>query len=151
MTLELESLVLKSYDRTNKKHLNFKNGLNYDLLFIKFFGQFFLKNIDEIFVSSIELEINKAYIIEENDDVVGMIRIFKKNFNKEITLQYAVAEDYRNKGYGKKILKEISDYFMTVKDISCIKLDIDKNNLASIDCAEKVGYEFNNDAYLKNR
>lgn len=151
MTIELESLILKSYDNSNNKHQKFKNSLDYDDHFIKFFGQFFIKNIDEIFVPSKELETNKAYIIEEADNVLGMIRIFKKTFNGELTLQYAVSKEYRNQGYGKKILKEISNYFINNKDISCIKLNIDKNNLGSIECAKKVGYENSNDTYVKYR
>ena len=140
MVLELETLVLKSYDNNNNKHTSYKNSLEYDEDFVKFFGHFFIKNIDSIFVHSDTLEVNKAYIIEDNEEVIGMIRIFRKTFNGVIELQYAVSREYRRIGYGTKILKEISDYFMLNNEVNCIKLDINKNNIGSITCAKSLGY-----------
>jgi len=140
MELKLDTLTLKSYDSNCDKHTRYKNSLEYDDDFVKYFGHFFIKNIDDIFVASDTLEVNKAYILEDNDEVIGMIRIFKKTFNGVIELQYAVSKEYRKNGYGIKILKEMSNYFMSIKDINCIKLDIDKNNIGSITCATSLGY-----------
>ena len=147
MKIKLDSLIISSYDRTNKNHLNFKLGLYNDEMFINYFGQFFLKKIDEIFDNSNELEVNKAYLIEDNENVVGMIRIFKKSFNGVIELQYLVSKNYRNSGYGTKILKEVSNYLISTNDVTCIKLDIDKTNKGSIVCATKVGYNKEDNYY----
>lgn len=152
MNIQLDTLVLKSYDSNNNKHTKFKNTLEYDEEFVKYFGNFFIKNINDIFSPSDTLEVNNAYILEDNEEVIGMIRIFNKTFNGVIDLQYAVSRDYRKSGYGKKILKEMSNYFINNKDINCIKLDIDKNNLGSISCATSLGYiKEDRETYIRSR
>lgn len=136
MTIKLNELVLQSYDRKNEKHRNFKNSILLDESFIKFFGQMFIKNSDEYFEETANIELKKIYLIQDKEDIVGMIRLFDKNNFNMINLQYAVSPYFRNMGYGKKILKEISEYFKKY----IINLDINKNNIASINCAEKNGY-----------
>lgn len=80
-----------------------------------------------------------------------MIRVFKQTFNGTIDLQYAVAKEYRRSGYGTKILKEISNYFINNIEITCITLDIDKNNIGSIKCATNLGYTQDKEKYVRNR
>jgi len=151
MKINLETLILSSYDDNNKNHRLFKYGLSNDTEFQKYFGQFFMKNIDEIFAESESLEINKAYLIEEEKEVIGMIRIFEKRSNS-INLQYAVSKEYRRLGYGKKILEEVTNFFIRVENIDCIKLDIDKYNNGSIKCAESLDFvKDTNGIYSKNR
>lgn len=105
--------------------------------FRRYFGDFFIKNEDLIFDSSDSFEVGKAYLIIEEDQIIGLIRIFSYHEDGYINLQYAVSPSLRNKNYGTKILKEISHYFLK-NGIKCIDLDIDKTNIGSIKCAINV-------------
>lgn len=151
MEKNIGKLVITSYDTNNNSHREFKNSLINDLEFKKYFGEFFLKRIDDIFTNSDSLEVDKAYIVLENDKIIGMIRIFSYHQLGFLNIQYAVNPEYRNQGYGKKILKEVSNYFLNNNNIKCISLDIDKNNIGSIKCALDAGYIFEENKYKLRR
>src|SRR5574344_2541065 len=136
MTIKLDKLILQSYDNKNEQHRNFKYSILRDESFNKFFGQMFIKNSDEYFKETDNLEVKKIYLIQDEENIIGMIRLFDKNNFDIINLQYAVAPEFRNMGYGKKILKEISEYFKNYT----IDLDINKNNIPSINCAIDSGF-----------
>ena len=140
MIKQLGEFNLVSYDSKNKKHTEFKYYLLNDELFKQYFGDFFIKKSDEIFDESSNLEVKKAYLIEDRELIVGMIRLFSYHETGFVTLQYAVSPEYRKQGYGTKILKEISNYLFS-NGIKCIDLDINKNNIGSIICAENCNYE----------
>lgn len=150
MEKNIGKLVITSYDANNSSHRKFKESLINDLEFKKYFGQFFLKRIDDIFSNSNSLQVDKAYLILENDKIIGMIRIYSYHQLGFLNIQYAVNPQYRNQGYGKKILKEVSNYFLN-DNIKCISLDIDKNNIGSIKCALDAGYTFEEDKYKLRR
>lgn len=150
MRENIDRLSIVSYDAKNIKHKEFKKELLKDEEFKKYFGNFFLSRIDDIFTGSNTLEVGKAYLVEEKEEVIGMIRIFSYHEAGFINIQYAVGKEYRNQGYGKELLKEISKYFLN-KDIKRISLDIDKNNIGSIKCALDAGYEKENNSYVLRR
>ncbi|MDD3452928.1 MAG: GNAT family N-acetyltransferase [Bacilli bacterium] len=150
MFKKLNDLNLIDYDDDNIKHKKFKNLLLSDLDFRNYFGDFFIKNSDNIFSSSEDLEVNKAYLLMDKDMIVGMIRIFSYHEAGFINLQYAVNPELRNLGYGTKILKEITKYFFE-NNIKCIDLNIDKNNIGSIKCAKNIGFEIKDEKYRLRR
>lgn len=150
MEKNVGKLVIASYDTNNVSHRRFRDSLINDLEFRRYFGAFFLKRIDDIFTTSNSLEVDKAYLVLEDDKIIGMIRIYSYHQLGFLNIQYAVNPEYRNQGYGKKILKEVSNYFLN-NNIKCISLDIDKNNIGSIKCALNAGYIFEDDKYKLRR
>lgn len=139
MEISLSKLKIVSYDSTNEIHRKCKYDFLKDEQFIKFFGQFFVKNSDEYFKNSTELEIKKIYYIVFKEEIIGLIRLFDIRENGMIDLQYAVSPEYRGLGYGNLLLKEVTDYLL--KNNKSIRLDINKNNANSIKCALKNSYE----------
>lgn len=147
MIENIDRLSIVSYDSNDARHRKFKNDLIKDEEFKRYFGDFFLKRVDDIFTDSEFLEVDKAYLVVDNETIIGMIRIFSYHEAGFINIQYAVAKECRNQGYGKELLREITKYFLN-KNIKCISLDIDKNNIGSIKCALNVGYKRENNIYV---
>ena len=150
MKKKIGNFDLVSYDPINSEHFNLKLELRNDPNFKKYFGEFFLKNIDDIFAPSNDLEVGKAYVVLEKNQVIGMIRIFSCHSAGYMEIQYAIRPILRNQGYGSKVLKELTQYFLD-NEMVCISLDIDKNNVASIKCALNNGYAFEDNKYRKRR
>lgn len=136
----LETLSIVSYDDSFIEHRKFKRELLSDDLFKEYFGAMFIKNADDIFTSSNELETKKAYLVKDLDEIVGMFRIFSYHQSGVINIQYAVRPSFRKKGYGSRILKELSN-FLIQNNIRCIEGSIDKNNISSLKIATSLGYE----------
>lgn len=151
MEQELETLKLVSYDKNNLKHNKAKISLLSDFNFKKYFGDFFLRDADEYFTNSDKIELKKIYLIEDNNDIVGMIRLFSYHELGYINIQYAVLPEYRGFGYGKRILSEITKYIMSDPNIKCVEGDIDKTNIGSIKIATSIGYNKENDKYRFRR
>ena len=59
---------------------------------------------------------------------------------KLYNLNYGVHPNYRNQGYGTKILKEVSDYTLSEKNKG-VRISISKTNEYSIKAALSAGYE----------
>lgn len=93
----------------------------------------------------------KVYFIKDNDQIIGLVRFFSYHELGFVNIQYAVLPDYRRQGYGKKIVKELTNYLMKNYDIKCIEADIDKNNVGSIKTVLSVGYQNENGKYKYRR
>lgn len=86
MEISLSKLKIVSYNSTNEIHRKCKYDFLKDEQFIKFFGQFFVKNSDEYFKNSTELEIKKIYYIVFKEEIIGLIRLFDIRENGMIDL-----------------------------------------------------------------
>ncbi|MBD9085238.1 GNAT family N-acetyltransferase [bacterium] len=150
MEQELNTLKLVSYNDQNMEHRKFKRELLNDTLFQEYFGQMFIKKSDDIFQTTDKIEIKKAYLVEDNGQIVGMIRLFSYHESGVVNIQYAVRPCMRRKGYGTKILREFSD-FLIKNNIHCIEGDIDKNNIGSIKIATDLEFRKENDKYRLRR
>lgn len=125
-----------------------------DQEFKKYFGEFFIKNEEQYFETTNDVQIKKVFWVcdtENNDEIVGMVRIYSYHEAGYISIQYAVLPDYRKQGYGKLILKELSEFLLQNKDIRCIEGDIDKTNLGSIKVATSLGFKEENGKYKFRR
>ena len=79
-----------------------------------------------------------SYMIKDNNHLIGFFKT-SSYFDKGIGIDYAVHSNYRNKGYGSKILLEVSNYFFK-HDIEKIILCINNSNIASCKAAEHAGF-----------
>lgn len=150
MEKNLDTLSIVSYDDNIQEHRNFKRELLTDEEFKKYFGEMFIKKADDIFTSSNDLEVKKAYLVKDFDEIVGMIRIFSYHESGVVNIQYAVRPSVRKQGYGSRILKEISN-FLIQNNITCIEGNIDKNNIGSLKIATSLGYEKEEDKFRLRR
>lgn len=146
MRKKIGNLSVVSYDDTLFEHKKLKRDFLRDPLFIEYFGLMFLKKSDEIFTNSDHFELKKIYLIEDVNQLVGLIRFYHYHESGYLTIQYAVHPAFRKQGYGLKILKEIST-FLLENHISCIEGEIDKNNIGSIKIATSLGFSFEDGKY----
>lgn len=150
MEKNLDTLSMVSYDDNLEEHRKFKKELLNDESFQKYFGEMFIKKASDIFTSSDHIELKKAYLVKDIDQIVGMIRIFSYHQSGVVNIQYAVRPSVRKQGYGSRILKEISE-FLIQNNIRTIEGDIDKNNIGSLKIATSLGYEKEDDKFRLRR
>lgn len=81
-----------------------------------------------------------SYIISTSKNLIGFIEIWSAL--KMCNLSYGLHEKYRNLGYGKKMLIEVSDYLLN--HYQKINLYIDEKNIPSNKCAINAGYRLVN-------
>ena len=67
--------------------------------------------------------------------------------NDEVFLEYSILKEYRGKGYGSNIIREITDYLFEKHNIRSIRLDIDPSNRNSINVAQACGYAVDEDEF----
>lgn len=88
-----------------------------------------------------KIEIGKSYVIEKDNHYIGIVGSLSFSNEGILEVWYAIKENFRAKGYGEKILAEITPYLIEhVQGLNDIELKIDKNNKASKKVAERNGY-----------
>lgn len=97
-------------------------------------------------------EVGSTYVIKHNKRCVGICGTQKTENDKIIELWYALADYYREKGYGTQILGLLTQYVLeNVVNVDDIQLSIDKNNEASKVIALKNGYTLSSETSDKYR
>ena len=79
------------------------------------------------------------YICQSDDMPVGQIRVQIENRNGEIS--YSIAKEHRGKGIGKKMLMLLEQQPEIIKRIDQLSAIVKAENIASVRCFEKRGYE----------
>lgn len=154
MEIKLDSLVVTNYDSKDLDKVKFVREIGED----KNIRRYVSPNIEEVLMRpnyTGDIENAVAYIVKDQDKCVGFVKpsIF---FDTEVGLDYGVHPEYRKKGYGTKILLEVSDYFFK-KNFQSVVLCIDNSNKASINAALKAGFVKNDvgfdlvSEYIKER
>lgn len=140
MNISIGNLMITSFCSSNAEHIKFKHNLKQDDLIYEFVSTTIEDDLKEVQTNSLQLE--QSYIIQDQDKLVGYICI--KDLieeHKTVELRYAVHQEFRKLGYGRKILEECKNYLFTLDDIDSIELHIRKDNYPSINCAEKAKYK----------
>lgn len=88
-----------------------------------------------------KIEIGKSYVIEKDNHYIGIVGSLSFSNEGILEVWYAIKKKFREKGYGEKVLAEITPYLIEhVQGLNDIELKIDKNNKASKKVAERNGY-----------
>lgn len=88
-----------------------------------------------------KIEIGKSYVIEKDNHYIGIVGSLSFSNEGILEVWYAIKKNFREKGYGEKVLAEITPYLIEhVQGLNDIELKIDKNNKASKKVAERNGY-----------
>lgn len=88
---------------------------------------------------------SNQYVLYLNDDMIGygIITILHNlNLDSESYLTYIIKPEYRNKGYGKLLIKLLEEVVQKDLKIDVINVEILKRNLSSISLVENSNYEF---------
>lgn len=139
MKISIGNLCISDYSASDLNKVRFARQLANDLSINKFVSSC----IDEFLEDSendSKLYVGPAYLVEDNNTPVGFIRMNSLSSGK-LDLHYGVHPEYRNKGYGTKILIQMSSYiFKTMSHVEKIQLYIANVNYGSINCAKKAGF-----------
>lgn len=92
---------------------------------------------------------DRGFLVKLQDKIIGYL-YFSSISNYRLYLEYSVLKNERNKGYGKLILNEATNYILENYNIKQIMLDIDKSNLASMNTAISCGYNYDDDTIGMN-
>ena len=105
-------------------------------------------------ISENQYEIGKAYVIaNDNQEKIGMCGSTRGSINSGgiIDLWVAIDEKYRGKGYGEKVVVQMTEYFLDIiPKLDNISLAIKMDNVVSNKMAMLSGYTFNHEYDGKN-
>ena len=137
MEIKLETLSLNSFDINNKDHIVFlKNMIHDKSITTRFNG--FLPRLN----SKSKSIFDKAFLLVNDTNIIGFVDIGA--FNKEeraVYLRGAIDKSNRGNNNGHKMLYEVSNFiFSNYPNVEKIKLNIAKDNIASIKTAESCGF-----------
>ena len=142
MNIELDSFLLTRYSEDKHKKLKdeLENGVS----------QFnFIHQIGKRLENSKDNNRNiyqSAFVVEFTNIPIGYLYI-SNMVNDEVFLEYSILKEYRGKGYGSNIIREITDYLFEKHNIRSIRLDIDPSNRNSINVAQACGYAVDEDEF----
>ena len=144
----LETLSLHIIDRENKEDLEFAKKLFHNEDIKKW-----VHGISNIISENKEKEFfGKGFIVKDDKEYIGYLGIGSLNKQeKSVYLRAGLDSNKTGKGYGKKILSEITEYiFSNYEEIESIKLKIDRENIPSLKTANSCGYTWlQDDFYVK--
>ncbi len=144
MKIKLNSLYICNYDPEDITKFNFLKKIHEDELIRQYLGRFVSTDIADS-QNDERIILDHSYIISNEKDHVGFISIPELR-DGELTLEYGVHPDFRHKGYGTKILREVSDYFFEERNfVESVGLCIDSENKYSQKAAFNAGFEQLND------
>ena len=86
----------------------------------------------------------KIFILTNNNEPIGQIRLEKAK--NDALIDYAVANNYRNKGYGFMLVK---DCLRNNGKIENFKAVVHKKNIASINIFKRLNFKI--EEHLKNK
>ena len=141
--VNLKTLIL---DRYNTNYESIKNLFDSDS------KSKFIHDVAKRLVSSSLLDektMQGAYIVLESNMPIGYLYI-SGNINDEVYIEVSILKNMRGNGYGKKIIKEISDYLFENNNIRIVKVNIDPSNINSINMVESCDFLFDEEEYENN-
>lgn len=141
MNIKLDTLNLTRYDEKYEKlKIDLENGES---------SSRFIHQIAQRLDTSIYSKENifqSAFVVLDGEIPIGYLYI-SSNKNDEVFLECSLLKSFRGKGYGKRILNEISDYLFVNHNIRSIRADVDPSNKNSMMVLESCGYIFDEEEY----
>ena len=116
--------------------------LNRDKNINKYISHNFISFLDKHEAKSDDkMEIGKAYVVNKDKKNIGVVGTLDMSSTGVVEVWYSIDKDLREKGYGEKVLAQVTPYLIeNIKGLNDIKLKIDKNNKASKKVALRNGY-----------
>ena len=139
--IELKSFKLEKLD-IEGKHYGLIQGMAMDNKIKLYIARDFIKWLGEHqAISEDKIEVGKMYAIIEEEREIGVVGSLNLTDDGILNVIYAIKKNVRDKGYGKKILEEVTSYYLeNIKGIRGIKLTIDSSNKGSKRVALANGY-----------
>lgn len=94
-------------------------------------------------VSEDKIEVGKSYVVEREGKYVGIVGSLEFSNDGILEVWYTIRKNLRGRGYGEKVLAEITPYLIEhVDGLKDIELKIDQANKGSQKVAIRNGYVF---------
>lgn len=88
-----------------------------------------------------KIEVGKSYVVEKEGKYIGIVGSLHFSSTGILEVWYTIKKSLRGRGYGEKLLGEITPYLIEhVDGLNDIQLRIDKSNKASQKVAIQNGY-----------
>lgn len=98
-----------------------------------------LEEFTKWFEEKINSENPYMFILEEENEKIGQISFEIVNY--ESVINYSVDKEFRNKGYGKIMVKYIEEFiYDNLEEVRKIVAYVNANNTSSIKIFESLGY-----------
>ncbi len=138
--IKLRNFNLEKIDKI--KHYSLLMKLNRDKNINKYISHNFISFLDKHEAESDDkMEIGKAYVVNKDKKNIGVVGTLDMSSTGVVEVWYSIDKDLREKGYGEKVLAQVTPYLIeNIKGLNDIELKIDKNNKASKKVALRNGY-----------
>lgn len=138
--IKLRNLNLEKIDKI--KHYSLLMKLNRDKKVNDYISHNFISFLDKHQAETDDkMEIGKSYVVNKDKRNIGVVGTLNMSSIGVVEVWYSVDKDLRGKGYGEKILAQVTPYLIeNIKGLNDIELRIDRNNKASKKVAERNGY-----------
>ena len=140
--IKLRNLYLEKFNSLNNEHYTLAKTLHNDNSVRNYISKDFISFIEKM-SSSIgdeKYEILTPYVVRDNSErLLGILGSQKEYKDNVVDLWYALDPSYRNKGFGSKVLSQMTQYLIKEK-YDDVMLLIDNKNIRSINLAVSEGY-----------
>ena len=126
--IKLRNFNLEKIDKI--KHYSLLMKLNRDKNINKYISHNFISFLDKHEAKSDDkMEIGKAYVVNKDKKNIGVVGTLDMSSTGVVEVWYSIDKDLRGKGYGEKVLAQVTPYLIeNIKGLNDIVLKIDKNN-----------------------
>jgi len=110
-----------------------------------------IKTLDDLQLYLTLAKGETEFVVERDGKYIGFVGSLDFTNDGIMEIWYAINKNLRGRGYGEKVLAEITPYLIEhVDGLKDIELNIDKSNKGSIKVAERNGYVFDHeeDGYM---
>ena len=144
MDIKLETLTLTRYD--DEKHKILKEELENGESSSRFIHQISQRLNNSSY--SGENIFQSTFVVLNNENPIGDVYISSRK-DDEVFLKCSILRQFRNQGYGKRLLNEVGDYLFEEHNIKNIRADVNPSNKNSMLMLEACGYLFDEEEYEK--
>ncbi len=152
----ISSLDYSPYDNGNKSHRDFLKSLLREIEEEGELGER-LGDIEYMFLNSYQdidefrLDNQNAYLIESDGVLVGFVYLYV-NKERVVLIYMGILEEFRSRGYGSLVTRELTDYILENFDVKGIQVQVESDNIRSLKAIKRAGFQnIYDDFYFKGR
>lgn len=129
----------EAFDINNKKQLQFYKTIWLDAETRKYYKHFSDFSTFEEFIKERN---DHIYFVKFQNIYIGWVRYLLTNaYRKEFEILYIVSPEYRGYGYGKRIVKDFTNFLKTEHKARLISAIVEKENEKSKNILEQNGFQ----------
>ena len=125
--IKLDSLELTRINYENTEHLKFLKEL------VLSSDMHYLWDLSNVNLNNNQNK-DRFIVLNESAEMIGYLNvsdIVEGRFGNTVSIYYAIKENYRGKGYGKRLVSEVNKWLLENKTVDCIVAQVDTKNINS--------------------